>query len=88
MILSSKINIAEKRIKTVKAWPELKSVRYIQVFWQFADFSWRFIQNFIQIAVPFILTLKTTTLTTSAGTQLEDTNNSSFLTPDSKLTLI
>ena len=49
----------EKRIDTVKAWPELKSVQSIQVFIKFANFYQRFIKSFSKIATPLILILKT-----------------------------
>ena len=38
MVLSKRISIKAKRIEIVKDWPELKSVRNIQVFLNFANF--------------------------------------------------
>lgn len=52
----------DKRIKAAKNWPELKSVRDIQVFLGFANFYHRFIQNFSKIAAPLTSILKTTKL--------------------------
>ena len=49
----------DKRIKAVKNWPELRSVRDIQVFIQFTNFYQRFIQGFSKIAASFISILKT-----------------------------
>ena len=48
-----------ERIKVVKKWPELKSVRDIQVFLGFANFYWQFIQGFSRIAAPLTSMLKT-----------------------------
>ena len=49
----------EERIDAVKAWPEPKSIRDIQVFIGFANFYRRFIQGFSKIAAPLTLMLKT-----------------------------
>ena len=49
----------EKRINAVKAWPEPKSRRDIQVFIGFANFYRRFIQGFRKIAALLTLILKT-----------------------------
>ena len=60
-IVSSKgISMEAKRIEVVKEWPELKSVRDIQVFLGFANFYRRFIQGFSKIAAPLTSMLKTT----------------------------
>ena len=40
----------DKKIKTVKNWPKPKSVIDIQLFLGFANFYWRFIQDFNNIA--------------------------------------
>ena len=48
----------EKKINTVKAWPELKLVQDFQLFIRFANFYQRFIQGFNKIAAPLILILK------------------------------
>ena len=44
----------------MKDWPELKSVRNIQVFLGFANFYWQFIQGINRIAALLTLMLKTT----------------------------
>ena len=49
-----------EQIEVVKKWPELKSIRDIQVFLGFANFYWRFIQDFSKIAASLTLMLKTT----------------------------
>ena len=49
----------EERIDAVKAWPEPKSIRDIQVFIGFANFYWRFIQGLSKIAAPLTSILKT-----------------------------
>ena len=60
-VVSSKgINMEAKRIEVIKDWPELKSVRNIQVFLGFANFYRRFIQGFSRIAAPLTSMLKTT----------------------------
>ena len=56
----------EERIDAVKAWPEPKSIRDIQVFIGFANFYWRFIQGFSKIPAPLTSMLKTSPQ--SAGT--------------------
>ena len=49
----------EERIDAVKALPEPKSIRDIQVFIRFANFYRRFIQGFSKIAAPLTSMLKT-----------------------------
>ena len=49
----------EERIDAIKAWPGLKLVWDIQVFIEFANFYWRFIQGFSKIAAPLTSMLKT-----------------------------
>lgn len=56
----------DERIEAVGSWPELKSVRNIQVFIEFANLYRRFIHGFSKIAALLTLMLKT-----SAG----DTND-------------
>lgn len=58
----------DKRIEAVKAWPEPKSVRDIQVFLGFANFYRRFIQGFSRIAAPLNSMLKTTSMEPVVGT--------------------
>lgn len=48
-----------ERIENIKNWPELLSIRKIQIFIDFANFYRRFIQNFSVIAGPLILMPKT-----------------------------
>ena len=61
--MSSKgISIEVKKIEVVKKWPELKSVRNIQVFLGFANFYRQFIQGFSKIVAPLTLMLKMTEL--------------------------
>ena len=50
----------DKKIEVVKNWPELKSVRDIQIFIGFANFYQWFIWGFNKIVVPLISILKTT----------------------------
>ena len=50
----------DKKIKAVKQWLKPKSVRDIQVFLEFANFYWRFIQGFSCIAAPLISMLRMT----------------------------
>ena len=54
------ISIKAKKPEVIKEWPELKSILDIQVFLDFANFYWQFIQSFNKIATPFMLMLKTT----------------------------
>ena len=59
-VVSSKgIRMENKRIEAIKQWPELQSVRDIQVFLGFANFYRRFIQGFSRIAAPLTSMLKT-----------------------------
>ena len=60
MVSSKGINIEAEKIEVVKDWPELKSVRDIQVFLSFANFYQQFIQGFSRIAAPLTSMLKTT----------------------------
>ena len=60
VVLSKGISIEAKRIEVIKDWPELKSVRNIQVFLGFANFYWQFIQGFSIIAASLTSILKTT----------------------------
>ncbi len=58
------IRMEEERIKAVRDWPELQSVRDIQVFLGFANFYRRFIQGFNRLAAPLTSMLK---ITSAAG---------------------
>ncbi len=74
------IRMEEKRIKPVRDWPELQSVRDIQVFLGFANFYQRFIQGFSRLAASLTSMLKTTSVVSPAenpeqggqGIQVED----------------
>ena len=59
VVSSQGIRMEEERIDAVKAWPEPKSIRDIQVFIGFANFYRRFIQGFSKIAAPLTSMLKT-----------------------------
>ena len=48
----------DKRIKVVKQQLKPRSIKDIQVFLRFANFYQQFIQDYIQIAIPFNLKLK------------------------------
>ena len=61
----------DEKIRAVKQWPEPKSVRDIQVFLEFANFYWRFIQEFSHIVVPLTSMLKTTRSTGSIASPKE-----------------
>ena len=52
VVLTQSIRIEDKKIEVIRNWPELKSVRDIQVFIGFANFYWRFIQGFNNIVEP------------------------------------
>ena len=47
----------DKKIEVMKNWLKLKSMKSIQVFPDFANFFWRFIQGFNKIARLFTLML-------------------------------
>ena len=80
VVSSQCISMEEERIEAVKASPETKSIRDIQVFLGFTNFYRRFIQGFSRIAVPLTSMLKTT-----AGKPLGATDTSSFLIFEAKL---
>ena len=54
------VQIEDKKIETTRNWLEPKSVRDIQVFLDFANFYWRFIQGLSKIAGPLTLMLQIT----------------------------
>ena len=60
IVLSQDIRIEDERIKAVRNWPKLKSVRDIQVFISFTNFYWRFIRGFSKIKALLTSILKTT----------------------------
>ena len=53
------ICIKDEKIKVVEEWPKPKSIRDIQVFFEFTNFYWQFIQDFSCITAPLISMLKT-----------------------------
>ena len=59
MLFLKAIYIKDKKIETVKQWPEPQSVQDIQVFLGFANFYRQFIQNFNRIATLLTSILKT-----------------------------
>ena len=59
MVSLKSIRIEDKKIEVVKQWPELQSVRNIQVFLGFANFYRQFIQGFSWIAAQLASILKT-----------------------------
>ncbi len=65
------IQMEEKQIKAVRDWPELQSVRDIQVFLGFANFYWQFIQGFSRLDALFISMLKTASIVGLANKNLE-----------------
>ena len=58
VVSSQEIRMEEKKIDAVKTWPGQKSVQDIQVFIEFANFYWRFIQGFSKIAALLTSMLK------------------------------
>ena len=65
-----------KRIKIVKDWLKLKSIRNIQVFLDFANFYWQFIQGFSRIAALLTSMLKTTELPDKLALNINNSNKS------------
>ena len=59
MVSSKDIHMEDKKIEALKQWPELQSVRDIQVFLRFANFYRQFIQEFSWIAATLTSMLKT-----------------------------
>ena len=60
IVSSQGIQIEDEKIKAVRNWSELKSIRDIQVFICFANLYQRFIQAFSRITVLLVSMLKTT----------------------------
>ena len=73
----------EERIEAIKASPEPKLIRDIQVFLGFANVYQRFTQGFSRIAAPLTSMLKTTVRTPPRAV-----NNFSFLTSETKLAFL
>lgn len=57
VILAQEMGIEVEKIKAIKSWPKLKSVRDILIFLGFANFYKRFIRNLDRIPVSLILIL-------------------------------
>ena len=51
-MLDQEVKIEDEQIEVVKNWRKSKSMRDIQVFLNFANFYWRFIQSFSKIIEP------------------------------------
>ena len=60
VVLAQETRMEDKQIKAMKNWPKPTSVRDIQVFIGFANFSWRFIQGLSKIDASLTSILKTT----------------------------
>ena len=60
IILAQGVKMEDKQIEVLKNWPELTSIKDIQVFINFVNFYWRFIRDFSRIAVLLTSMLKTT----------------------------
>ena len=56
----------DKKTETVNNWPEPKFVCDIEISLGFANFYWRFIQDFSKIAGPLISMLETSSSTGSS----------------------
>ena len=66
------IKMEEEKIDAVKKWPELESIRDIQVFIGFANFYWHFIKGFSKIAAPLTTMLKTTGSSVASASRVDD----------------
>ena len=77
----------EEKIEAVKAWPEPKSIRDIQVFLRFANFYQHFIQGFSKITSSLTSMLKTT-LTAGAEAPPKAVDDPTFLTLEAKLVFL
>ena len=62
IVSAQRVRMEDEQIKVVKNWPKPTSVRDIQVFIDFANFYWRFIQGLSRITAPLTSMLKTTGL--------------------------
>ena len=62
IVLAQKVQIEDKRIEVIKNWFEPKLIKNIQVFHDFANFYWLFIQGFSKIAGSLGSMLKITRL--------------------------
>ena len=75
VVLFKDINIEAKRIKVIKDWPEPRLVCDIQVFFNFANFYWQFIESFNKIAASLTLILKITRLVNMPLSKRNISNN-------------
>ncbi len=75
VVLAQSIKIKAKKIKAVRDWPKLQSVRDIQMFLGFANFYKKFIKNFSRITTPLTSIFRTTDESTGNKTQTTSTKN-------------
>ena len=54
------IKMDPAKVDTIQSWPEPQNIKEIQIFLSFANFYWRFITHYSQIAVPLTKYFKTT----------------------------
>ena len=66
-VSAHEIRMEDERIEAVKNWSKPKSVRDIQIFIGFANFSCRFIQGFSRVAAPLTSMLKSPLTRTQLG---------------------
>lgn len=88
VVSSQEINIKEKKIEVVKAWPKPKSLKDIQVFLRFANFYQHFISSFSKTVILLTLILKTIFFFASINIYIKAISNSNFLTLKTKLAFL
>ena len=81
ILLVQALSMEEENIEPIKAWPESKLIKNIQVFLRIANFYQRFIQGFSKISALLTSILKTS----SNGASPMAINTFSFLTPEAML---
>ncbi len=69
----------DEKIKAIRNWPELQSVRDIQVFLGFTNFYRRFIRNFGRIVAPLTSMLRITNESTRDEAQSTQAENQDVL---------
>jgi len=52
IILENKVQMNEEKLSGVLEWPVLTKVKQVQVFLDFANFYYRFIENFAKMSKP------------------------------------
>ena len=52
VITTNRIQIDEEKVKAVREWPELKNLKEVPAFLEFANFYQKFIQRYLQICTP------------------------------------